>query len=81
MRKIEVGAPVPVDTSAASRLTDADVMFTRAEAAQYLRRSVPTLERWAALGIGPTFVKVGRRPLYPLRNLRRVVGAVEGEAA
>jgi hypothetical protein len=54
------------------RLADQDTLFTRAEAAAYLRRSVPTLERWAKTGEGPRFRMVGGRALYPLAELRRV---------
>ncbi len=55
-------------------LPDADTLFTRAEAAIYLRRSVPTLERWAKVGDGPRFNMVGGRALYPLVELRRFAG-------
>ena len=56
---------------------DRDVLLTRAEAAEYLRKSVPTLERWAARGIGPKPLKVGgqRYVLYSLRSLRETVSA------
>jgi len=56
------------------RLPDQDRLFTRAEAASYLRRSVPTLERWASAGTGPDFRMVGGRALYPLTGLRRFAG-------
>jgi hypothetical protein len=40
-----------------------------------LRKSVPTLERWARLGIGPTPLKVGGRSVvYTLRSLREAAG-------
>lgn len=55
-------------------LTDADVLLTRAEAAAYLRRSVPALERWARDGSGPRFSMIGGRALYPLVELRAFVG-------
>jgi len=45
--------------------------LTRVEAAAYLRRSVPTLKRWAAHGLGPPWRKIGGRVLYPLPSLRR----------
>lgn len=51
-----------------------DVLLTRREAAAYVRRSIPTLERWAAAGEGPPFHKVKGRPLYPLGGLRRFAG-------
>ena len=50
---------------------DRDVLLTRREAAEYLRKSEPTLERWARLGIGPKPMKVGPRSVrYTLRSLR-----------
>lgn len=55
--------------------TAADTLLTRREAAEYLRRSVPTLERWAKLGIGPLFCRMNGRVLYQLSELRRFVGA------
>lgn len=58
----------------ADHLTEADVLLTRAEAASYLRRSIPTLERWAREGNGPEFTIVGGRALYTLPNLRRFAG-------
>jgi hypothetical protein len=57
---------------------DRDVLLTRPEAAQYLRKSVPTLERWAREGIGPKPVKVNRWVHYRLCDLRDAAG---GEAA
>ena len=52
-------------------LVDAEIFFTRQEAAAYLRCSVPTMERWARLGTGPNFRLVGGRALYSLQDLRR----------
>ena len=47
-----------------------DRMFTRTEAAHFLKVSVSTLERWAAEGIGPKVVKIGPRKVgYPGRAL------------
>src|SRR4051812_47567911 len=66
------GAPAPVGA-----LGEGDVLLTRREAAEYLRRSVPTLERWAAHGIGPPHRKVGGRVLYPLPGLRRFASGDE----
>ena len=51
-----------------------DTFLTGPEAAQFLRRSVPTLERWARVGDGPVCRKVGGRVLYPLSGLRLFVG-------
>jgi hypothetical protein len=56
-------------------LDDNDILYTRAEAAEYLRKSPPTLERWAGLGIGPKPLKVGPRDVrYTLRSLREAAG-------
>jgi predicted DNA-binding transcriptional regulator AlpA len=57
---------------------DRDVLLTRPEAAEYLRKSEPTLERWAAQGIGPRPIKLGPRSIrYSLRSLREAAGAEE----
>jgi hypothetical protein len=56
-------------------LDDRDVLYTRREAAEYLKKSEPTLERWARLGIGPKPLKVGPRDVrYTLRSLRKAAG-------
>jgi hypothetical protein len=55
-------------------LTDEDVLLTRREAAAYLRRSVGTLELWAATGKGPACRKIGGKTLYSLSALRRFAG-------
>jgi hypothetical protein len=58
----------------ATDLDDRDILYTRPEAAEYLRKSVPTMERWAKLGIGPKPIKVGLRGVrYTLRSLRDAV--------
>lgn len=63
----------PARSVAAPAAIDDDlVLHTRAEAAQILRTSVPTLERWGKLGIGPRFRNVGGRALYTRAELRRV---------
>lgn len=61
-------------SAVSNHLSETDVLLTRAEAAEYLRRSVPTLERWAAGGEGPPCRMVGGRALYPLTGLRRFAG-------
>jgi hypothetical protein len=66
-------------SDAASILDDRDVLLTRKEAAQYLRKSIPTLERWAREGIGPKPVKVNRVVHYRLHDLR--TAASGGKAA
>ncbi len=59
---------------------DDDLLLTRPEAAVFLRVSVPTLERWTMLGIGPRTVRIGPKGRrYPLSGLREY--ARLGEAA
>jgi predicted DNA-binding transcriptional regulator AlpA len=48
-----------------------ETLLTRPETAQYLRISVPTLERWAKLGIGPRLIRIGGSVRYPLSGVRR----------
>jgi hypothetical protein len=55
-------------------LDDRDKYLTRPEAAKFLRKSVPTLERWHKLGTGPRSVLCGRLRLYPLVGLREFLG-------
>ncbi len=62
-------------------LDDRDVLLTRQESAEYLRKSVPTLERWARIGFGPKPISVGRRALYRLTDLRAFTGTGTSEAA
>jgi len=45
------------------------VLLTQAEAADYLRLSERTLERWRVTGSGPAFCKLGRRVLYRAADL------------
>ena len=54
-------------------LDDRDILYTRREAAKYLKKSEPTLERWARLGIGPTAeegrpAKCALHPSQPARG-------------
>jgi hypothetical protein len=55
-------------------VAEQDVLYTRDEAARFLRNSVATLERWARIGIGPKPIRIGRRCLYRLTDLRAFVG-------
>ena len=61
------------DTTALA-LDDRDKFLTRREAAGYLRKSIPTLERWHKLGTGPRSVLCGKLRLYPLIGLREFLG-------
>jgi hypothetical protein len=54
-----------------------DILLTRREAAQYLRKSVPTLERWAKLGTGPKYGMAGQLAVYSLANLRAFVSGCD----
>lgn len=44
--------------------------MTRAELAQVLGITVPTLRRWEAEGIGPPFTRLGRAILYRRESFR-----------
>jgi predicted DNA-binding transcriptional regulator AlpA len=67
--------------SASNVIDDRDVLLTRPEAAQYLRKTVPTLERWSRDGVGPRPIKMGPRSVfYRLCDLR-AFAAGGGEAA
>jgi hypothetical protein len=69
-----IGSGDPQQLSLFPGQTDADVLLTRAEAAAYLRRSVPTLESWSRQGFGPRMVRMGRRGVrYRLSDLRRYI--------
>ena len=62
-------------TGSTGTLDDRDVLYTRREAAEYLKKGESTLERWARLGIGPKPLKIGPRDVrYTLRALREAVG-------
>jgi len=51
--------------------SDEDILLTRAEAAAYLRISVPSLEAWSRIGRGPKVTRVGARGVrYRLSHLR-----------
>jgi hypothetical protein len=53
------------------RLQDEEVLLTRSETARYLRISIPSLERWAKLGIGPRLIRIGGSVRYPLSGVRQ----------
>ncbi len=54
--------------------------LTTAEAAQYLRVSRPTLERWRGEGRGPRYLRAGWRCLYRREDLDAFAGlAPEGD--
>jgi predicted site-specific integrase-resolvase len=48
---------------------------TRKEAAEFLRISPRTLEKWAVTGQGPPFAKIGARTLYSDTDLEAWVNS------
>lgn len=44
--------------------------LTTEELAKRLHLSVGTIHNWASLGIGPAYMKVGRRRLYRLEDIQ-----------
>ena len=50
---------------------------TTDEAARYLRLQKQTLEAWRLKGIGPVFVKLGRRVVYRREALERFMAERE----
>jgi hypothetical protein len=52
-----------------SKTIDADALLTEAEAADFLRLSVRTLQAWRIRITGPAFVQVGRAVRYRRRDL------------
>ncbi len=45
-------------------IPDVSTMYTRKQAAEFLGVSVPSLARWASLGNGPAYYKLGRHARY-----------------
>lgn len=52
-----------------SNPTRQDEFLTTEETANYLKIAVPTLEGYRVKGIGPSFVKLGRRVVYSRADL------------
>jgi Helix-turn-helix domain len=52
-----------------STTVDPDALLTEAEAADFLRLSVRTLQAWRLRIAGPAFVQVGRAVRYRRRDL------------
>ena len=50
--------------------TVASPLLTPDEAAEWLRSKERTLERWRSDGVGPAFVRLGRRVAYRLEDLQ-----------
>jgi len=53
--------------------------LTKAQAADFLGVSVPTLDRWNRLGMGPVRTKIGKRVLFQLDALNAWVIAQREE--
>ncbi len=51
------------------------ITLTTPEAAQYLRLSVATLNKWRVYGGGPPFVKLGRAVRYRLNDVEDFMSA------
>jgi hypothetical protein len=51
------------------KTADVDALLTEAEAADFLRLSVRTLQAWRLRVAGPAFVQVGRAIRYRRRDL------------
>jgi excisionase family DNA binding protein len=47
----------------------ASSLLTPAEAAEFLRTGVRTIERWRSTGGGPAYLKVGRKVAYRVEDL------------
>jgi len=54
--------------------------LTKEELAAELRRNPRTLDRWAALGVGPPRTHVGRKVLYRRASVQRWLVAQEHAA-
>lgn len=52
-----------------SNIVDADALLTEAEAADFLKLSIRTLQAWRLRIAGPAFVHVGRAIRYRRRDL------------
>jgi hypothetical protein len=56
------------------------VFMSRSEAAEYLRCSEATLQRWAREGVGPRVIRIGRQPVYDQGELVAFVRSGETTA-
>jgi len=69
-------APYKAPTDAAADVSRRrSELLTQREAAEFLRISPRSLERWRAEGRQPNFVCVGRRRLYRLADLENFIAA------
>ncbi|MCH7502420.1 MAG: helix-turn-helix domain-containing protein [Proteobacteria bacterium] len=54
-----------------TELNTSDPLLCRRTVAEYLGVKLVTLEKWAQLGTGPKYIKVGRLPRYRKSDLDR----------
>lgn len=50
---------------------DEQVFLTQRELSRRWRLSPRTLEGWRLKGVGPTYVRIGSRVIYPLEGVRK----------
>lgn len=62
-------------------MRDARPLATSAEVADYLGVPVKTLDKWAYLGAGPRYAKVGRYRRYRWSDVERWIDQQSGGAA
>ena len=62
---------------------DNSALLSTRDAAAYLALSPRTLEKWRTRGVGPAYSRIGRRVVYRLDDLDKLVaaGVVGGGAA
>lgn len=56
---------------------EADRLIPASALPQYLGVSLPTLERWRMQGIGPKFIKAGRRVFYRVNDVRTWIAGAQ----
>ncbi len=63
----------PTASEAAARAVAIFALLNEHEAATFLRINVKTLQAWRTAKAGPRFAKLGRRIVYPARELEHFV--------
>ena len=58
---------------------DFDAVLTAEDAAKFLKLSPRTLEKWRSEGVGPSFLRMGRRVAYARRDLVRWLAEQEAK--
>lgn len=67
----------PADSKGDRHMDTLNAINTTDEAARFLRLQKQTLESWRLKGIGPVFVKLGRRVVYRREALERFMAERE----